>query len=145
MSEDSATVLERIREIARRARDAAPAAPAAPVPHWQQQAEERSQAAREAALEQPAPLARLQLEAGEIVARDTACARLRALLADGLAHSAFELVDVAGLRYGGRLHELRRGLDGKPPLDVTGEPRQHGARLVWFYRLASPPEQGSLL
>ncbi len=138
MSDDSAAALERIREIARRARDAAPAAPV-PTEHWQEEAEERSQVAREAALVEPAPLARLQLEAGEIVARDTACARLRALLADGAWHSALELVEAGGLRFGGRLHEIRRGLDGAPALDVEAEPRELHRRSVWHYRAPSAP------
>lgn len=107
--------------------DRAPAAkpePSAPPPHWQQEAEERSQEAR----------ARLSLEMGDVAARETACARLRALLADGAWHSALELVEAGGLRYGGRLHEIRRGQDGGPPLTVAAEPREHAGRQVWHYR-----------
>lgn len=151
-----AEALQRIREIAERAaREAAsprpdvgretsdpaptpsPAAdrPAPPKPerlpprHW-------SDTERDQELAAGAPL-RLQLEAGDLAARETACARLRKLLADGQWHSALELVDVAGLRYGGRLHELRRGLDGGPPLDVESQARQQGRRQVWAYRAAN--------
>lgn len=95
-----------------------------PPAYWQEEAEERSQEAR----------VPLQLEAGDLAARETACARLRALLADGAWHSALELVEAGGLRYGGRLHEIRRGLDGGPPLDVAAEPREHAGRQVWHYR-----------
>jgi hypothetical protein len=128
-------IRERIREIAERARKAAEAAaerepapaPAEPPPrHWQEAAEDRGD-------DEPS---RLELEAGDVAARDTACARLRALLADGGWHSALELVDVGGLRYGGRLHEIRRGLDGAPALDVEGEAREHRGRSVWWYRAA---------
>ncbi len=85
----------------------------------------------------------LSLEAGELAARENACVRLRKKLADGRWHSALELVEVAGLRFGGRLFEIRRGLDGGPALDVEAEARERGARQVWFYRLGTPREQVS--
>jgi hypothetical protein len=133
VSED---VLARIREIAARAAAAAPAdaeppaAGAHPAPHW-------SEADRDP--EAPAAAGRaagLSLR-GEITARRTACSALRKLLAGGGWHSALELVEVGGLRYGGRLYEIRRGLDGGPPLDVEGEAREQGRR--WFYRIAPAP------
>lgn len=92
----------------------------------------------------PAPRTRLQLEAAEVTARATACSRLRELLADGAWHSALELVEAGGLRYGGRLHEIRRGLDGALPLDVEGEARELNRRALWFYRLARPADQQKL-
>ncbi|MFY3742451.1 hypothetical protein ACOQFB_00965 [Anaeromyxobacter sp. Red801] len=103
-----------------------------PPQHWQELAEERSLEVR-----QP-PRSRLQVELGDLVARDGACARLRALLADGAWHSALELVEAGGLRFGARLFELRRGQDGGPPLDVEGEARDAGGRSRWFYRRAAP-------
>jgi hypothetical protein len=42
----------------------------------------------------------------------------RRLLGDGRWHSADELRQVAGWRYGARLYELRRGEDGRPPLVI---------------------------
>ncbi len=89
---------------------------------------------------------RLEVEAGEVRARANGCGRLRKLLSDGAWHSALELVDVGGLRYGGRLHEIRHGLDGSPALDVEGEPQVRGGRPVWRYR-ARPvaPWQARLL
>jgi hypothetical protein len=83
--------------------------------------------------------AQLQLEMGDLAARGNACSRLRRLLADGKWHSALELVEVGGLRYGGRLHEIRRGLDGAPALDVEAEAREHRGRQVWWYRAAPAP------
>jgi hypothetical protein len=88
---------------------------------------------------------RLELEAGEVRARANACARLRALLADGRWHEAPELVEVGGLRFGGRLFEIRRGLDGAPSLDVEAEPRPRAGRVVWAYRVAVHGWQGKLL
>jgi hypothetical protein len=128
----------RIREIAERAaRAAEEAARRSPVPpppprHWQEEAEERAE-------EAPAPPPRLELEAGDLAARETASARLRALLADGQWHSALELVDAGGLRYGARLLEIRRGLDGAPALDVQGEAHEYRGRTVWRYRAARRP------
>lgn len=81
---------------------------------------------------------RLELEAGDVRARANACARLRALLADGRWHDAPELVQVGGLRYGGRLHEIRRGQDGAPALDVEAEPHARGGRQVWALPAAAP-------
>jgi len=142
VSEDTGSVLERIRRIAeegmRRAQpveaaredlrkpENAPGAelnatPAATPP---------SQPARSSSGGPGASLG------GEITARRTACTRLRKLLADGRWHSALELVEVGGLRYGGRLHEIRRGQDGAPALDVECEAREQGGRQVWFYRAA---------
>jgi hypothetical protein len=123
-------VLQRIHEIADRARKAAEEAerrdpPPPPPRHWQEEAEERRE-----------ERAGLELDMGDLAARGTACARLRALLADGAWHSALELVEVGGLRYGGRLHELRRGADGEPALDVDAEARPHRGRQVWWYRVA---------
>jgi hypothetical protein len=152
VSDDAAAALERIRAItaraAQEARGAAIAAGPPPDPalladrsgeakpergapplHWQEEAEERALEVRQVA----APT-RLQLEAGDVAARETACARLRTLLADGRWHSALELVEAGGLRYGGRLHEIRRGEDGGRPLDVEAEPREHAGRQVWHYR-----------
>lgn len=132
MSSSDAETLARIREIAERAaREATPGEPeplptAEPLVHWQERVEDR---------------AALSLEAGDLAARETACARLRTLLGDRAWHSALELVDVAGLRYGGRLFELRRGLDGGPALDVEGEARAHGNRTVWWYRIAPGGER----
>jgi hypothetical protein len=80
--------------------------------------------------------AQLALTFGDLAAIGTACAKLRAFLADGAWHSALELVQVGGLRFGGRLHEIRRGLDGQPALDVETEARSHNGRRVWWYRLA---------
>lgn len=51
-------------------------------------------------------------------------------------HSALELVEVGGLRYGGRLHEIRRGQDGAPALEVEAEARPQNGRTVWWYRAA---------
>jgi hypothetical protein len=87
----------------------------------------------------------LQLEAGELAERENACARLRKLLADGRWHDAPELADVGGLRYGGRLYEIRHGQDGAPALDVEAEPHAHGGRQVWRYRIAVHGWQGRLL
>lgn len=102
---------------------------AAPPPHWQEAAEERG-------LERHgAGSAPLQREARELTRREGACSRLRRLLADGRWHGPDELVAVGGLRFGGRLHELRRSDDGGPPLDVEGEHRGDGA---WFYRARLP-------
>ncbi len=59
------------------------------------------------------------------------CLALRSLLADGRWHGMAELQDVAGYRYGGRVHEVRRGDDGRPPLTVEAK---RGARNEWQYR-----------
>ncbi len=106
--------------------------------HWSEPGEERDRG------EDVEPSS-LQREAGDVTARENARARLRKLLADGRWHSALELVDVGGLRYGGRLHEIRRGLDGAPALDVESEARPLGGRNVWYYRARLGPWQGSLL
>lgn len=154
------TAEERVREVAERLRERARQLPAceaidpdpsptpaptrdrptgtklereAPAPHWQEVAEERSQEAR----------ARLSLEMGEVAARETACQRLRVLLATGRWYSALELVEAGGLRYGARLLEIRRGLDGGPLLDIEGERRPHGRRFLWCFRAA--PAQGRIL
>ena len=143
MSDATTEVLDRIRAIAsraaqrpreRRARptrtrgpspssdraeDAKPEREAPPL-HWQEEAEERALAARHVAVGRR----RLEIEAGDVAARETACARLRAVLGDSAWHSALELVEAGGLRYGGRLHEIRRGLDGAPALEVEAEPRE---------------------
>jgi hypothetical protein len=109
--------------------EAEPVRVEAPPPHWQEAAEDRS-----AEVRRPART-RLALEMGEVRARSTACERLRELLGDGDWHSALELADIGGLRFGGRLFELRRGQDGGPPLDVEAQPREHAGRLVWWYRV----------
>lgn len=62
----------------------------------------------------------------------TNCSRLRALLSDGAWHSMRELQEVAGWRYGGRLHELKHGKDGGPPMDH--ETRREKSGEV-FYRV----------
>ncbi|MBK9497096.1 MAG: hypothetical protein IPO08_21795 [Xanthomonadales bacterium] len=62
------------------------------------------------------------------------CDRLRALLADRAWHTMDELREVAGWRYGARLHELRRGLDGGRPVEVDV---RHTGGLV-EYREATP-------
>jgi hypothetical protein len=82
--------------------------------------------------------------AAPIAARRGACARLRRVLADGAWHSALELLEVGGLRYGGRLHEIRRGDDGGQPLAVEGEPRSGERGRLWFYRVAPPRGQAAL-
>lgn len=130
----------RIRELAERAAraadEAARRAPPPPPPpvHWTEATERDEEPSAVPVTSHGTP--RLQLEAGDVAARGSACARLRALLADGRWHSALELVDAGGLRYGGRLHEIRRGLDGEPALDVEAEAREHGRRQVWHYRAA---------
>jgi hypothetical protein len=70
-----------------------------------------------------------------IVQRDNAATRLRALLSDGRWHSATELQAVAGRRYGARLMEIRRGEDGRPALEVEGEPTKSGD-CEWRYRVS---------
>lgn len=65
-------------------------------------------------------------------APQTNCSRLRALLLDGAWHSMRELQEVAGWRYGGRLHELKHGKDGGPPVDH--ETRREKSGEV-FYRV----------
>jgi hypothetical protein len=132
VSED---VLQKIHEVADRARKAAEEAerrrdpPPPPPRHWQEEAEDRRE-----------ERAAIELDMGNLAARGTACARLRALLADGAWHSALELVQVGGLRYGGRLYEIRRGDDGSPPLDVETAARCQGRRQLWFYRVARRSE-----
>jgi hypothetical protein len=89
--------------------------------------------------------AQLQVEAGEAVARTSHRARLRAALADGQWHSSAELAEIAGLRFGGRVYELRRGADGLAALDIEAEARVLGGRQRWFYRLRpAQPWQGRL-
>ncbi|MBK9519394.1 MAG: hypothetical protein IPO09_19050 [Anaeromyxobacter sp.] len=46
------------------------------------------------------------------------CAALRDLLRDGKWHLADKLRQVAGWRYGARLHEVRQGQDGGPCIVV---------------------------
>lgn len=109
-------VRDRIRALAERAARAAQEAeqrapPSPPPKHWQEQAENHGE-------DEPT---RLELEAGDVAARSTACARLRALLADGRWHSALELVDHGGLRYGGRLYEIDTGSMASRP--STSRPR----------------------
>lgn len=53
--------------------------------------------------------------------------RLLAFLGDGQWHSQQELTEVAGMRYGGRIHELREA-------GHNVESQQLGPRR-WFYRL----------
>lgn len=133
MSQDDARA--RIREIAARAAkrlEHLAGDPPPPLRHWSEIDRDREDA-EEAAERQPGP-APVQLDMGDVRARETACARLRELLADGRWHSALELVEAGGLRYGGRLHEIRRGQDGAPALDVEAEGREHGGRRVWWYR-----------
>ncbi len=120
----------RIKQLAERAARAALEAerrappPPPPLAHWSEV--DRGE-------DEPT---RLELEAGDATSRENRCVKLRRLLADGEWHSALELHDTAGMRFGGRLHELRRGLDGLPALDVIGEARAHAGRTVWWYRLA---------
>lgn len=52
---------------------------------------------------------------------DTKCAKLRELLADGAWHDQDELADVGGRRYGARLYDIARGLDGGEALKVITE------------------------
>ncbi len=61
-------------------------------------------------------------------------AALRLLLDDGRWHTAEELRRLVGWRYGARLHELRRGEDGGPPLTV--EVRGDGG--LYRYRKVTP-------
>jgi hypothetical protein len=144
VSEGAAAMIERIRRIAEEGRRAAQGEEAPPTlaRHWSElaeresEAEEATAAAREPARSVGSGRSRLSLEMGEVSARETACARLRKLLADGAWHSALELQEVAGFRYGGRLFELRRGDDGGPALDVEAEARAGGARQLWWYRVA---------
>ena len=49
------------------------------------------------------------------------CSALRELLKDGLWHLAPEMRAVGGDRYGARVHEIRRGEDGGPPIAVDCE------------------------
>jgi len=52
---------------------------------------------------------------------DTKCARLRELLADGQWHDQDALEAAGGRRYGARLFDLARGLDGGEALKVFTE------------------------
>jgi hypothetical protein len=112
-------------EPMRRPKAAAARPPVAPRRHWQEAAEDGDDGP-----------AALSLEAGDLAAHASSCQRLRALLADGAWHSALELVERVGLRYGSRLHEIRHGLDGAPALNVEAESRSWEGRRVWVYRLA---------
>lgn len=70
----------------------------------------------------------------------TRCSALRALLSDGQEHPGAELERVGGRRFAGRVHEIRRGLDGQPPLQVDCETR--GSESFWRVSLsqeAKPP------
>lgn len=59
-------------------------------------------------------------------ARATAHQRLRALFRVRAWHPETEVVRAGGLRYRTRLAELRRGLDGRPPLEIQRKRRPHG-------------------
>lgn len=113
--------------------DTKPASAPAPARrHWSEAGERDHD-------EEAAPArAALSFEAGDVSARETACQRLRTFLADGAWHSALEMVEAGGLRFGARLLELRRGLDGGVPLDIEVERRARAGRFVWFYRVAPP-------
>lgn len=63
-------------------------------------------------------------------------ARLLALLADGKWHSNGECSRVAGLRFGARVLEIRRGLMGLPPMNVAMLALDT-TRGLYAYRLAS--------
>lgn len=110
--------------------DTKPAREAPPPRHWQEAAEDHDDP------EPALPRTSLSLEMGDLRARGTACARLRRLLSDAQWHEVAELVAAGGLRYGARLLELRRGLDGRPPVDVESEPYARGRRAAWRYRIA---------
>jgi hypothetical protein len=51
----------------------------------------------------------------------TRTARLRKLLADGQWHNALAMMEAGGMRYGARVHEIRRGEDGRPAWRVDME------------------------
>lgn len=108
--------------------------------HWQEEAEERALELRQDAgapgAAEPAHPTVLQVEVRALARREGARARLRRLLADGRWHGSDELVAAGGLRFGARLLELRRGLDGRPPLDVDTD--QHDGK--WRYRIAPARE-----
>lgn len=111
------------------AADTGPASAPTPAPrHWSEAGERDEDASPTRAA--------LSLETGDLRARGTACARLRRLLSDARWHEVGELVAAGGLRFGARLLELRRGLDGAPPIDIDAERRPRAGRFVWFYRLA---------
>lgn len=60
--------------------------------------------------------------------------RLYDHMRDGEWHTSYELMDVAGLRYGARLEELKRA-------GIPFEKRHAGAGL-WHYRLIHSPTNG---
>jgi hypothetical protein len=150
VSDEITAALERLRRLtvaaAAQAAAAGASPPPVPAPH-----QSDSDPAHREGNEEPPPIAteppRADLRSSlacDIEARRGACARLRRVLADGAWHSALELLEVGGLRYGGRLHEIRHGDDGGPPLDVEGEPRSGERGRVWFYRVAPPRGQAPL-
>ena len=116
--------LERIRQIVEEARERAPDTGATLPKHWQETAEERDEVEFGEELgpdkvslpsfrSTPAvSLSPVSLEMGEVVARAAASFRLRKLLADGAWHSALELAEVGGLRFGGRLFDPARARRG---------------------------------
>jgi hypothetical protein len=67
----------------------------------------------------------------EIDRRQAKLAPLRKLFADGQWHDMHQLAAVAGMRYGARIFELRRGDDGEPPLDIEKRQVRPG---FWEYR-----------
>lgn len=77
----------------------------------------------------------LRHDAAAVTRRAGKAAALRRLLADGAWHTATELEAVGGRRYGARLHEIRRGDDGRPAVEIEGQ-RRGGARgdCEWRYR-----------
>ncbi len=60
--------------------------------------------------------------------RPTAKARLLALLSDGREHDMRECLEIAGFRYGGRLHELRQ--EGHVVETIQYSANHFGYRLV---------------
>lgn len=60
------------------------------------------------------------------------CQALRELLSDGRWHNHSEMMAAGGARFGGRLHEIRRGVDGGPQLNV--EKKAVGGDVLWLYR-----------
>lgn len=63
-----------------------------------------------------------------------ACARLRALLADGEWKTQQQLTKAGGARFGARLLELRTGEDGGPALLI--EKKSVNGDVVYVYRCA---------
>lgn len=73
-------------------------------------------------------------EAAECRHRNTGAAKLRAILSDKAWHEGAELARATGWRFGAHLHRIRRGEDGRPPLDVRKERlAEDGSR--WRYRV----------